>query len=227
MLFDGWVLNFGDGFTRGANAIFPLYPSSVDVEEKIAACEMLYARKSRETVFRITNKSPPEDLDARLEASGYTQAAQTSVQVAEIGVTDSSTDVSVAEMNDAWLEDLWRLSATPPAMQPGAADMLEAILPPRACASLRDDGKTVAIGLGVLERGYVGLWDIIVDVEHRNQGLGERILAALLNWGKRQGATRAYLAVLCENAAALRLYEKHGFREVYQYWYRYKRVSTQ
>lgn len=230
MLFDGWVLNFGDGLSRGANAIFPLYPSTVDVEEKVAHCELLYSRKGHETVFRVATPTQPRELDALLEARGYTHVAQTSVQVADLSQRPQEDRLDVAiesDPDEAWLDDLWRLSATPPAMQPGAAEMLHAIAPPRACASIRKEGETIAIGHAVLERGFVGLWDIIVAVDHRNQGIGERMLTALLEWGRQRGARRAHLAVMCENAPALRLYEKLGFREVYQYWHRYRRVSTQ
>src|SRR5436190_11191456 len=41
-MFDGWVLNFGDSLTRGANAIYTLYPSSTDVGDKIRECEARY-----------------------------------------------------------------------------------------------------------------------------------------------------------------------------------------
>ena len=47
-------------------------------------------------------------------------------------------------------------------------------------------------------------------------------MQALLAWGQRHGAYTAYLQVMCNNEPALRLYEKLGFQEKYQYWYRIK-----
>ena len=42
--------------------------------------------------------------------------------------------------------------------------------------------------------------------------------------GLGQGSRRAHrdLQVMLNNAAALRLYERVGFREIYPYWYRVK-----
>ncbi len=34
LLYDGWVLRFSGGYTRRANAVYPLYSSSLDVNEK-------------------------------------------------------------------------------------------------------------------------------------------------------------------------------------------------
>ena len=40
---------------------------------------------------------------------------------------------------------------------------------------------------------------------------------ALLAWAAEQGATRAYVQVLADNAAATRLYESMGFGEHHRY----------
>ncbi len=230
VIFDGWILNLGDGLTRGANAIFPLYPSSQDLDQKIDACEAVYAQHTREAVFRVASCADPARLDTALAARGYARIAQTSVQVAEITSASPGVDHTVelsTDLEDAWLDDLWTLSATPAALQPSAAEMLRSIVPLRACATLRHGGTTVGIGLAVVEREWVGVWDIIVAYELRNRGLGHRIVNALVDWGRTQGARRAHLAVLCDNAPASQLYASLGFREVYQYWYRYKRLSSQ
>jgi ribosomal protein S18 acetylase RimI-like enzyme len=47
------------------------------------------------------------------------------------------------------------------------------------------------------------------------------VLAALARWARARGAERLYLQVERENAVALRLYARAGFRERYRYHYRY------
>jgi ribosomal protein S18 acetylase RimI-like enzyme len=45
----------------------------------------------------------------------------------------------------------------------------------------------------------------------RRQGIGGRLLAAVVRWAGEQGLTRLELGVMAPNAAALSLYERHGF----------------
>ena len=42
MLYAGWVLRFAAGYTRRANSINPLYGSTIEVGEKIQACERAF-----------------------------------------------------------------------------------------------------------------------------------------------------------------------------------------
>ena len=86
--------------------------------------------------------------------------------------------------------------------------------------TLSVDGLVVACGLGVVERGFIGLHDIITDKAYRNRGLAEQMILHLLHWGKSHGADESYLQVVKGNAAARRLYAKLGYTDVYSYWYR-------
>ena len=84
------------------------------------------------------------------------------------------------------------------------------------------DGRILGCGLGVTQGKHLGIFDIVIAPDHRGQGHGTRLINALLAWGQAQGAQTAYLQVMCNNEPALRLYEKLGFQEKYQYWYRIK-----
>jgi ribosomal protein S18 acetylase RimI-like enzyme len=234
LLFDGWLLGFSDGYTRRANSIQPLYPSRLPLADKIAICEGTYAARGQESIFKLTDATDPPELDATLEGSGYDLAATTSVQVAElvgssavVGAAASVDDSVVlsARLEDAWLADFNRLSVTPERFAPTMASMLRKIVLPHAFASISLDGQAVALGLAVAERGYVGLFDIIVDSNVRNQGLGRRLCTRLLQWARAEhDAGQAYLAVMVDNAPAVHLYQSLGFREAYRYWYRHRRM---
>jgi ribosomal protein S18 acetylase RimI-like enzyme len=100
--------------------------------------------------------------------------------------------------------------------------MLCAILPAKCFAAVRIEGQIAACGLGVVQGGYIGLFDIVTDARRQRQGHGGRLVRNLLSWGRSQGAHTAYLQVMLNNTSALRLYAKLGFWEAYQYWYRVK-----
>jgi GNAT superfamily N-acetyltransferase len=87
-----------------------------------------------------------------------------------------------------------------------------------------EENGAVAYGLAVAERGMVGLFDLVTVPDKRRQGYGRRLMSALLQWGKTQGATTAYLQVTTVNHPAIALYEALGFREAYRYHYRVGRA---
>jgi N-acetylglutamate synthase len=97
-------------------------------------------------------------------------------------------------------------------------------------ATYDEDGDVVTVRLGEHARGtaayaddWVGFRGIEVTPEHRRQGLGVAVMAALLEWGAEHGATTAYLQVLGDNAPALALYDRLGF--VTHHAYRYLAMS--
>lgn len=224
LFYDGWVLRFTGGYTRRANSINPLYPSTLGMEEKIHACEQVYRAEHLPVIFKMTPATEP-GLDARLADLGYQYEAVTSVHVLDLSDwNDPLTGLSVlsTELTDPWLADFSRMSGIQGSSRALHRQILGAIHPPACYASARAAGQPAACGLGVLDSGCIGLYDIITDAAFRRQGCGERIVRDLLTWGKQNGARVAYLQVMLNNAPALRLYEKVGFREAYRYWYRVK-----
>jgi RimJ/RimL family protein N-acetyltransferase len=61
------------------------------------------------------------------------------------------------------------------------------------------------------QTAHGGALGMSVAREHRRQGVGSALLAALLDWANRYGVTRIELSVFETNAGAIRLYERFGF----------------
>jgi len=226
LLYGGWVLRFANGYTRRANSIQPIYPSTRGLEEKISACEEMYREKNLRVIFRMTRAVFPENLDEILEQKGYQPEAPTSVQVLDLRGAEPPTNRDVLmrdSLTDEWVEDYCRLNAIAEQHRATMTQMLESIAPARCFISLLEQNRVVALGLGVADSGFVGLYDLITAEEFRNRGFGTQLVLNLLEWGARNGAHHSYLQVMLDNAPALHLYSKLGFEEVYQYWYRVKK----
>jgi ribosomal protein S18 acetylase RimI-like enzyme len=227
VVYDGWLLRFADGYTRRANSVYALYPSSGDTLEKIAYCEQVYQSRGQDCVFKMSAAVQPSNLDDVLEEQGYEADAATSVQILDleaVGPTQTEMVTLDMEVTEEWLATFCRLNDVDARRLPTMTRMLNSIIPAKCFAALQRKGETVAVGLAVAEGGYVGLFDIVTAAHARNQGLGTQLILHLLNWGKSSGASHAYLQVMQNNAPALRLYAKLGFREHYHYWYRVKKL---
>src|SRR5215218_6901394 len=80
IVYDGWLLRFANGYSRRANSVNPLYPSMLDVNEKISCCEQIYEGRGLPIVFKLTDAAQPDGLGAALARRGYVEEARTSVQ---------------------------------------------------------------------------------------------------------------------------------------------------
>ena len=224
---DGWVLRFSEAYTRRANSVLPLEPGSRMLAEKVDEVERLYRARNLAPMFKMTSRSEPSGLDLALGERGYEWKAGTSVRVASLAhaAADSvRVDLSWDEARE-WREAFHRMGDVAPERRDIHDRMLARILPPAGYTSLDQDGRIVACALGVVQGDWLGVFDVVVDGGERRRGHGERLMRALMGWGRGHGAERAYLQVMLSNAPALSLYEKLGFREAYQYWYRVKRST--
>jgi N-acetylglutamate synthase len=225
--YDGWLIRFANGFTRRANSVNPLYGTSLPVLEKIASCEAYYAAQDLPTVFKLTPATQPANLDNILVERGYELDAQTSVQVSNLNalpaITLPESEIELKpSASDAWMKTYMHYVGRSPEHFDTLHTMLKNISGLACYALIKINGETVSLGLGVLERGWIGLLNIVTAEAYRNQGYAMQMILHILQWGKHNGATKGYLQVMCNNAPALRLYEKLGYIEQYQYWYRVK-----
>ena len=82
------------------------------------------------------------------------------------------------------------------------------------------DGKAIGYTYSGIEgtdymslRGPAGvMYDIVVDPDHRQQGVGRMLVDATLDALKSKGAPRVVLSTAEKNGAAQRLFDRAGFR---------------
>jgi N-acetylglutamate synthase len=227
VLYDGWIVRFANGYTKRANSVTPLYPSTLWLDEKTYHCEQLFQQQKLRPTFRLSQATDINELDAQLENRGYERIDTTSVQTVdlyEIDVAQSKRAYLLPDYSgmESWLSSFHTLSGDHRSDDKTHKEMLANIKGETGYMVLMDEGEVVACGLGVVERGYLGIFDVITAVSHRNKGYGTELMHSLLAWGKDCDADFSYLQVMTNNPAALNLYAKLGYKEHYQYWYRVK-----
>jgi ribosomal protein S18 acetylase RimI-like enzyme len=232
LLLNGWVVRFAGGYTRRSNSVVPLYPGPAvenGAVDRIAACEALYRQRGLPTVFKLTGASQPAGLDDLLAARGYQAEAHTSVQLLDLKTWQppdrAQSDIRPVP-DEAWLAAFARMSAIKGQNRILHERILASIIPSRAFACLSSGGQIAACGLGVLQDGHLGLFDIVVDPDLRRRGYGEQVVRDLLAWGKHNGAHTTYLQVMLNNPPALALYARVGYQAAYSYWYRGKGLDA-
>lgn len=224
-LFDGWILRFAGGYTKRANSVNPLYPSRLEVQAKIAACERFYAAQNLPAIFRLTPFASPENLDAVLADCGYEKIDLTLVRYLDLAAWSAPAVAPVTvteEPLEAWLEIFSRLAGAEVSKHQAHRRILQAIPYRRYFLAAWIDDQPVCCGLAVREDALVGIFDLVTVPAHRQRGYGQALVEALLGRAKADGAAHAYLQVMAANAPALSLYNKIGFTEAYAYWYRRK-----
>jgi GNAT superfamily N-acetyltransferase len=221
---DGWLLRLSPGTAKRGRSVQSHFGSTLPLVEKIAHCERVYHAHELPTLFRITPFSRPAELDGALARRGYVAFDPTLVQAvplaARIDVEDvDGVDVTALPMNE-FVEAVGELRGSSAAQR--AAHLERFAHTPLAVQGVvaRIDGRTVASGQVTREDSLAGLYDMVTTQAMRGRGIATSIVAVLLTWARERGATQAYLQVNEDNAAALAVYRKFGFRTVYAYHYR-------
>jgi GNAT superfamily N-acetyltransferase len=121
---------------------------------------------------------------------------------------------------DDWLHMFNGLAPSARSQQAAHRGILQAIPGARLLISVSSSQGSVCCGMGVLENGLLGLFDIITDRRFRNEGYASSLVEHGLAWARDRGATHAYVQCEAGNAPARGMYAKFGFEESYRYWYR-------
>jgi len=216
----GWLLRHADGVTKRANSVLPLYDPG-DVDLAVERAERFYTALGLPTVFLMDAQARPEGLDGVLEGRGYELVERTIAMTTELGGPYERERVDVMDApSREWLDLWWSVDGRYDRRLPVAEKILRGVSAGYACV----DG--LAVGRGVPQGDWLGVYAMAVAPDARRRGLGRRVLRALLGWGSEQGCKRAYLVVVERNAPARALYESEGFVQAGAYHYRVRNATA-
>lgn len=230
----GWRLRYTAGVTRRANSVWPNGAMGVmAVADKLLAAEAFYQARTLPTRYQISPAAQPVDLDDQLAARGYVAVARTAVQIAPLTTILAQTSplrhypafaIEVAEaFADDWFAAYVAFAEEDRAGFATRREILQRIGVATGFALLRIDDQPAAVGLGVVEAGWLGIFCMGTAPLFRRRGAARAILRTLAIWAQMQGAEHAYLQVMDQNSAARLLYAGIGFQTLYHYHYREQR----
>ncbi len=221
----GWMLRFAEGCTKRANSVNAKSPIQGDLPEAVSYCESFYKARGLPAIFRLLSFVDDPALDLYLAGAGYDYIDPSLVLCQSLDGASTITTDSLSVDRASWLDVYDEISGVDSKKRAIHARMLAMVPSPSLFAVLEHQGEPVACGLGVIHQSWFGLFDIITRPQNRRQGHGTRLVKAMLAWAPDHGARNAYVQVLANNARAIRLYERLGYRRLYHYWYRIQPIA--
>ena len=226
ILLDGWIIRMAGGYTKRANSVNPIYSFENNLDEKIDYCENIYNQNNLPIVYKIIECEDHKIIDKRLEELNYKKIDLTSVQICnELKRIDNKIEQITIDkiFTENWKKCFYYCNNITNTETINIIEgMLKNIKHNIISVYKMDNGTFAGCGYGVIEKGFVGLFDIIVKEEFRGRGYGKEIVQTILEKAVEAGIEKAYLSVVNDNTIAKKLYEKLGFKEIYKYWYRKK-----
>lgn len=223
---DGWLLRSTDGVDELANnSVLPNEAAgSLSMQEKVELAESFYERRKQPVAFQITPVIEPKELDQYLSNRGYGIRGLERVMIADpakvLEVTGRGEAVQLDEtVKKAWYNAVWpHLKGKPE--QFARVDMVGRIEATHRFASMRMDQNIAAVGIGIVDQGWLGIALLQTHERHRRHGLASGVIGALTNWGGEEGIGKVYLKVDNTNHAGVSLLERCGFETAFIIHYR-------
>ena len=223
--YDGsWQIRLTAGHpSKRLNSVNPLDPSDHrDIDKRVEKAAQRFRAYDRPLVFR---QSPlaSRQLDSYFDAHGWRRFDETRVMVAEIGDMDLEDAMDHLPFREIgrYVDSTIQVHGRDPALKSGLTEVLSAIRPETGFFVIEEPGSgPVATALCVHDSDMAGIFELAVRADVRRKGYGREVVTTALRWARIRGAEHAWLQVEADNLAAVGLYEKFGFGEVYRYDYR-------
>ncbi|MDR3139532.1 MAG: GNAT family N-acetyltransferase [Treponema sp.] len=223
VVYDGWIIRLANGYTKRANSINPIYPSKINLEEKIQHCKNLYAKYNLPVVYKLVKCDEHKTIDKKLEALNYEALDITSVQICDdIKILEENyPGINIhIDFNEKWINGFIKNNNIKGEFIETLKTMLKNITGNKIVVYKELNNEVAGCGYGVIENEYVGLFDIVIKEDKRGRGYGKEIVQSILSEAGKAGIKKSYLQVVNNNEIAKGLYKKIGYKEKYTYWYR-------
>jgi GNAT superfamily N-acetyltransferase len=212
-----WLLRASSGWTGRANSLLPAGNPGMSVSEALKHAVAFYEERNLPPLALVRLGSPVEE---EIRQQGWMDARP---EQADVLVMHTSLDlVNAAPAYEVTVDDRpdaeWYAAAFDGGV-PGPAPAVMEGAPRTAFASIRLDGRVVAVGRGSMTGHWLAVDAVRVDPEYRRRGLGTAILQGLTRWSGLLGGRRSYLEVVEDNVPALTTYSNLGYAEAYRYRY--------
>lgn len=208
----GWLLRAASGWTKRANTALPLGDPGMPLKDAVARVGDWYGERGLPPAFAVPLPLS-RGVGELLRETGWVEQARVEVRTRSLGdwTPVSRPDLPPVRVDPGpSLEALSLVSARRGELPQVALTVLGG--PAKTgFAVLKLDGEVAAFGRGAVSEGWLGLSLVEVAGHARRRGLGTYLMGALMEWGREQGADRAYLQVEEENTAALAMYDRLGF----------------
>ena len=222
--YDGtWAIRLTAGHpAKRLNSVNPLDPSDhAYIEARIELARKKFEQFGRPLVFRQSPLVPPE-LEETLDKMGWERFDESSVMLLNLEYFNPNEFGEPVLEHDVgkWVDGFIKLSDEELSSKPGLVEVISSIQPKSGMFINFSGDHEIAALRCVQDNDLAGVFDVVTGKNYLRQGRSKALLGSALRWAKAQGAKVAWLQVVSNNEAAIRLYESFGFEEFYRYSYR-------
>ncbi|WP_411286678.1 GNAT family N-acetyltransferase, partial [Phenylobacterium sp.] len=189
---DGWLVPLDAGPIGRAKSAVPL--SHTAGADALSGIEAAYWTEGLTPAFRIAEARGLAPVQAALATRGYAGAKPTVVKVGDVGrlATLRDTPGEILERPDAAWGAVFLGEGFDP--EEGASRVAALSRSPDAVyAQVREDGRTVAVGVATFGHGWAGVHGMRTAQARRGRGLASQVLAALGQAIAARGVDQVFL----------------------------------
>ncbi|MDB5449015.1 MAG: acetyltransferase, family [Phenylobacterium sp.] len=217
---DGWLAPLDAGSIGRAKSAVPL--SHTATADALNDVEAAYWTEGLQPAFRIAEASGLAGVRDALTARGYVGVQPSLVKTGDVARLAAFRDQPgevLDQPDEAWGAVFVGDGFDP---QDGASRVAALSRSPDALyGAVREDGRTVAVGVVTFGHGWAGIHGMRTAADRRGRGLASQVLAGLGRAIAARAVEQVFLQVEEANPARS-LYRKAGFAEAwrYRYWRR-------